>query len=204
MNPGSRDPYLAIINPAAGSGGCGKRAPAVIERLRAAGLEVEMRLTEAPRDATRIGREGYAEGYRNFITGGGDGTDFEVLNGIMPPSLEGGEKVSLGFLPLGTGNAFMRSYAKDYVEYGIESLIAELITGRFEYQDTGLLDATHLRFFTLESLTELLHRHGFHVTNVHRTKRTTEQTSLGTGALRISETLRGIHDLSIRSARRTR
>ena len=119
----SEAPYLAIINPAAGNGRCGKRYPAAIERLRGAGLEVEVRKTTGPRDATRLAREGYEEGFRRFIAGGGDGTDFEVLNGILPPALERGEVPRLGFLPLGTGNAFLRDFSLEGVEYAIQSLI---------------------------------------------------------------------------------
>ena len=64
---------------------------------------------------------------------------------------------------------------------GHEAVLAELIKGRFTYQDTGLLDSSHLRFFTLASLRELLERTGFFVTVVERTKRTAEQTSLAAG-----------------------
>jgi len=59
-----------------------------------------------------------------------------------------------------------------------EAVLAELINGRFTYQDTGLLDSTHLRFFTLGSLRELLERSGFVITRIERTRRTAEQTSL--------------------------
>ena len=124
MNPEAGERYLAIVNPAAGAGRCGKRAPAAVERLRSGGLEVEVRRTAGPRDATRIGREGFAEGYRSFIVAGGDGSACEVVNCIVPPALQAGEKVRLGFLPLGTGNAFLRSFATDRVGYSIESLLA--------------------------------------------------------------------------------
>ncbi len=123
MNPEPGERYLAIVNPAAASGRCSKRAPAAVERLRAGGLEVEVRHTEGPRDATRIGRQGFAEGYRSFIVVGGDGSAGEVVNGIVPPAIGSGETVRLGFLPLGTGNAFVRSFATDLVGYSIESLI---------------------------------------------------------------------------------
>ena len=39
----------------------------------------------------------------------------------------------------------------------------ELLRGRFEYQDNGVLDRTHYRFFTFESATRLLRESGFEV-----------------------------------------
>lgn len=41
-------------------------------------------------------------------------------------------------------------------------LVAALIEGRFEYRDEGLLDRSHLRFFTRDSLAALLARCGLH------------------------------------------
>ena len=65
---------VAIINPAAGGGRCGRRADAELERLRAAGVQVDARLTSAVGDATILARQAYAEGVREFIAVGGDGT----------------------------------------------------------------------------------------------------------------------------------
>ena len=39
----------------------------------------------------------------------------------------------------------------------------DLLRGRLEYQDNGVLDRTHYRFFTFESATRLLHESGFDV-----------------------------------------
>lgn len=41
-----------------------------------------------------------------------------------------------------------------------------VLLGRFEYQDEGLLDRTHLRFFTRSSITNLLQHCGFEVESV--------------------------------------
>lgn len=45
-------------------------------------------------------------------------------------------------------------------------VIAELLTGEFRYRPEGLLDATHLRFFTRKSLLEFLENHGLAVISV--------------------------------------
>ena len=115
--------YLAIANPAAGGGRCGKRAPAVVQRLRDAGLDVTLRWTEQPGDGTRLAHEGFEQGYRSFLAGGGDGTAFEVLNGCLPSAFEQDDPVRLGFLPLGTGNAFLQDFTKERTEYAVHCLI---------------------------------------------------------------------------------
>lgn len=45
-----------------------------------------------------------------------------------------------------------------------------LLQGEFDYQEFGLLDSTHLRFFTLDTVKELFLRTGFHIEAIERTK----------------------------------
>ncbi len=49
------------------------------------------------------------------------------------------------------------------------SIRLALLQGRFEYQPTGLLDNTHLRFFTLDSLGQLFRDAGLVMVEVRRT-----------------------------------
>jgi diacylglycerol kinase (ATP) len=100
--------YFTVVNPAAGGGRCGERCDAALERLDVAGLSLEVRRTSGPGQATALARAAWAEGYRRFLCVGGDGTAFEVLNGLFP--LEGEERPRLGMLPLGTGNSFLRDF----------------------------------------------------------------------------------------------
>jgi diacylglycerol kinase (ATP) len=116
--------YLAIVNPAAGGGRSSELLGSALERLRAGGIEVKVALTHASGHATEIAREAYSRGVRNFIAVGGDGTSYEVVNGLYPQA-SGGEPPTLGFLPLGTGNSFLRDFSDKGVEYAIESLLAE-------------------------------------------------------------------------------
>ncbi len=101
---------LAIVNPAAGGGRCGRLAPPALDELRQAGLELAVAETRAPGEATRIARAAYAEGVRHFIAVGGDGTSFEIVNGLYPEALGAAAPPTLGFLPLGTGNSFLRDF----------------------------------------------------------------------------------------------
>jgi diacylglycerol kinase (ATP) len=115
--------FLAIVNPAAGGGRSRKLLGPALERLRAGGLEVKVAATHAPGDATRIAREAYGRGIRQFIAVGGDGTSYEVVNGLFPLA-KAEERPTLAFLPLGTGNSFLRDFSNRGVEHAIESLLA--------------------------------------------------------------------------------
>ena len=102
-----------------------------LERLRAGGGAVDVLETQEAGDATRIARETYGFGQRRFIAVGGDGTSYEVVNGLFPEAGDGsrfnaggGARPTLGFLPLGTGNSFLRDFSDRGVEHAIESLIA--------------------------------------------------------------------------------
>jgi diacylglycerol kinase (ATP) len=95
-----------------------------LDRLRAGGVTVEVAETQGVGDAILIAREAYESGYRNFIAVGGDGTSYEVVNGLFPQVSEN-DRPTLGFLPLGTGNSFLRDFSDRGVEHAIESLIAK-------------------------------------------------------------------------------
>ena len=41
-----------------------------------------------------------------------------------------------------------------------------LLFGRFDYGDRGILDRTHLRFFTLKTITKLLQETGFNIRQI--------------------------------------
>ena len=115
--------YLAIVNPAAGGGRSAKLLGPALKRLRDAGLEVKVATTRSPGQATEIARDAYSRGARHFIAVGGDGTSYEVVNGLFPQAIHN-EPPTLAFLPLGTGNSFLRDFSDRGVEHAIESLIA--------------------------------------------------------------------------------
>lgn len=117
--------HFAIVNPKAGGGGCGRLAPRALSRLGAAGIPLEVRETRAPGEATVLAHNAYADGFRNFIAVGGDGTGFEIVNGLFPQAFTQG-RAALGFLPLGTGNSFLRDFpvnGTDLAEVGFKGIV---------------------------------------------------------------------------------
>ena len=114
--------FFAIVNPAAGGGRSAKLAGPALARLRAGGLQVDVAATAAPGDAVRLAREAYAQGYRRFLAVGGDGTGHEILNGIFGGGTPA-ERVAMGFLPLGTGNSFLRDYSREGAKASLQALL---------------------------------------------------------------------------------
>jgi diacylglycerol kinase (ATP) len=117
--------FFAVVNPAAGGGRSGKLAGEALARVRAAGLSVDVIASTAPRHAVQLAREAYEQGFRKFIAIGGDGTAHEIINGIFAAT-SSPERIALGFLPLGTGNSFLR----DFSETGEEAAMKALLEGR--------------------------------------------------------------------------
>lgn len=130
--------FFAIVNPAAGGGRSAKLAGPALAGLREKGLKIDVVASTGPGHAIELAREAYDQGYRNFIAVGGDGTAHEILNGVYERA-RGKERIALGFLPLGTGNSFLRDFAKD----GANASLQALIEGRKRAVD--LIRLTHTK-----------------------------------------------------------
>ena len=115
--------FLAIVNPAAGGGRCEKLVGPALERLRSGGIKIDVAETTARGHATGLARKAYSKGHTKFISVGGDGTSFEIINGLFPEA-QNGERPTLAFLPLGTGNSFLRDFSDRGADYSIEALLA--------------------------------------------------------------------------------
>ena len=78
------------------------------------------------------------------------------------------------------------------------SILAALAAGDFPYRPTGLLDETHLRFFTLKSMRRLLEAHGFVVDRVERTIQQLRESELEDASLSVArdvvQTLAKLHE----------
>jgi diacylglycerol kinase (ATP) len=116
------DRFFAIVNPAAGGGRSAKLAGPALARLREKRLQVDVISSTGPGHAIQLAREAYNQGYRRFLAVGGDGTAHEILNGIFAGRTSV-EPIALGFLPLGTGNSFLRDFTKDGAQASLQALL---------------------------------------------------------------------------------
>jgi YegS/Rv2252/BmrU family lipid kinase len=132
----AKNRFFAIVNPAAGGGKSGRLAGPALARLREKGLHIDVIASTGPGHAVQLAREAYAQGYRKFLAVGGDGTAHEILNGVFA-NRRNPERIALGFLPLGTGNSFLR----DFTDKGAEASLDALVTNRSRPVD--LIRLTH-------------------------------------------------------------
>ena len=116
-----RPRFFAIVNPAAGGGRCGRLADSALNLIRQTSVDLEIARTNRAGEASVLARAAYERGFRNFLAAGGDGTSFEVVNGLFPQALTG-ERVSLAILPLGTGNSFLKDFTPRGFEYTIDAI----------------------------------------------------------------------------------
>jgi len=116
------DRFFAIVNPAAGGGRSAKLAGPALARLREKGLRVDVIASTGPGHAVQLAREAYDQGYRRFLAVGGDGTAHEILNGVFAGRTSV-QRIALGFLPLGTGNSFLRDFAQDGAGASMQALL---------------------------------------------------------------------------------
>jgi diacylglycerol kinase (ATP) len=113
--------FFAVVNPAAGGGKCGRLADAALKLVQQTGVDLEVVRTTRSAEAIDLTRAAYRNGFRNFLVVGGDGTSYEILNGMFPAALTG-DRVSMAILPLGTGNSFLRDFTSRGFEYTIDAL----------------------------------------------------------------------------------
>jgi len=128
------DKWLIIVNPNAGVKKGVKDWPLISRLLNSAGISHLCVLTEHRNHANFLVGEFIREGYRNVAVVGGDGTMNEVVNGIFLQKHVEPSEITLGMIPVGTGNDWCRTFA---IPFDYEKAIAILKKGKTFLQDVG-------------------------------------------------------------------
>jgi YegS/Rv2252/BmrU family lipid kinase len=92
-----------IINPTAGNHRAEKIAKRILARLDELKVDYKAFYTEYPGHAEEIAAQSALAEVKTVLSIGGDGTAFEIARGLMH------SKTSLGIIPAGTGNDFIKS-----------------------------------------------------------------------------------------------
>ena len=127
--------WFVVVNPKAAIGKGGKDWPLIKDLLIKAGFDFDFVLTEHHRHAIELVRNAITEkGYRKIISVGGDGTNNEVINGIFTQERFPASEITMGIIPVGTGNDWRRTFGFPE-EY--PSIVEVLKQGRLFRHDIG-------------------------------------------------------------------
>ena len=128
--------WMIIVNPAAANGKVSKVWPEIARRLHREGINFSMTRTQYRGHATRLAEEAVQAGFRHLIAVGGDGTNHEVINGLLRQKTVPSCKIIYTLLPVGTGNDWVRTYG---IPNKLDAWLDMLDHGHWIRQDAGLV-----------------------------------------------------------------
>lgn len=127
-----------IVNPAAAAGRAGRRWEGIKQSVYESFGKLPTFVTEYEGHASEIAESLVREGTTAILVIGGDGTNNEVVHGIMTArSSKPGEMITIGQLPFGTGGDFRRVLANSS---DFNAALRSLPTASTHPCDVGKLD----------------------------------------------------------------
>ncbi len=133
--------WHAIVNPVSGGGRTRKIWPKIADNMRAQGFRLHIHETSGVGDATDIARRIVAEGIRDIVVVGGDGTLNEVVNGIIEKDAVSTADVVLSLIPCGTGRDFARTLGIQSPEHAVDVIqsgsVQSVDIGSITYSSEG-------------------------------------------------------------------
>jgi YegS/Rv2252/BmrU family lipid kinase len=127
--------WLVVANPISGQGRAMHHRHEIEAVLRRHGLDFDFVISERPGHAVDLVARAIEGGCRHILAIGGDGTVNECANGIFRQQAAPTAEVTLGVMPIGTGNDWARTHGipKDYAE-----VAALMASGASRLQDVGV------------------------------------------------------------------
>jgi YegS/Rv2252/BmrU family lipid kinase len=128
--------WIVIVNPNAGKGKGYKDWNIIDGFLKKAYISCTVKFTEAKGHAVLLAHEALKNGCRNILTVGGDGTLNEVVNGIFKDGNYPATDISLGLIPVGTGNDWGRMFG---IPLDYEKAVGIITEGKEMLHDIGII-----------------------------------------------------------------
>jgi len=134
MKEDCKENWLVIVNPNAGAGKGWIDWPSIELLLKSYNISFHHEFTMRRLHAIVLTRKYVNEGYRKIIVVGGDGTMNEVINGIFQQKRFETSEITLGMIPVGTGNDWGRMFG---ISNNYEDAIRTIIASKTYIQDAG-------------------------------------------------------------------
>jgi YegS/Rv2252/BmrU family lipid kinase len=108
-NPDGKE-WLVIVNPNAGNGKGRRDWEHISKCLENNRLAWSEYFTQRKGEAINLTKEAISGGYRKILCVGGDGTLNEIVNGVFSQDVCPSRDITLGLIPVGTGNDWGRMF----------------------------------------------------------------------------------------------
>jgi len=117
--------WQVILNPHAGGGKGAHDQKRIEQLLNESGLSYQLVISRYPCHSIELARDLVTAGATLLIVVGGDGTLNEVVNGIFLAQQKSGQEITLGMLPVGTGNDWTKTFGiPDHYQNAIDIIKA--------------------------------------------------------------------------------
>jgi diacylglycerol kinase (ATP) len=151
ISPEVAERPLFILNPNSGGGRTRKRVGTIIDAIERSGLAADIVFTQHRGHGIELAREAIEAGREFLVACGGDGTVYEVANGIL--QLEAGERVRMGTIGLGTGKDVAKVLGMPRGSLALKAIVAG-IERKIDAARVTCLDEAgneQVRYFVLEA-----------------------------------------------------
>jgi len=136
---------LIIFNPNAANGRSVNKLADIKAKFEVLGIETKFMPTAHAGHGTELVVNAELSGFDGLVAAGGDGTVFEVINGLYKHPKPA--RIPLGLLPIGTGNAFAREL--DLQPGAWTDAIDLLHRGRTRQVDVGHVESADRSYYFL-------------------------------------------------------
>ncbi len=132
--------WFIIANPSSGNKVFSVKWKVITKFLDYYGIKYQYTFTKRAYREVSIVKDAIEQGYRNFISVGGDGTLHQIVNGIMQQTEVKPSDITVAVIPLGTGNDWIKTYK---IPQNIRKAIKLLVAKKTILQDIGCLHMQH-------------------------------------------------------------
>jgi len=128
--------WFIIANPVSGNLNFSIQWKEIQQLLKLKNIYYSFAFTEFSKHEIELVQDAIQQGFRNIISVGGDGTLHNVVNGIMMQTYIKTSDITIGVIPLGTGNDWIKTYN---IPNSIKEAIHIIHRKNIIIQDIGVL-----------------------------------------------------------------
>ncbi|WP_298515150.1 diacylglycerol kinase family protein [uncultured Kordia sp.] len=135
-----KDKWFLIVNPASGSFSKKRKWKQITTVFDIENIPFEFEFTTKPQHEYELVIQALENGYRKFVSVGGDGTLHHIVNGLMQQKIVLLSEIKLAVIPLGTGNDWVKTYK---IPKNITKAVQIIKEEHTVFQDIGKLSLLH-------------------------------------------------------------